>query len=437
MAGVVTAAVLALDLSEVALVIAPLLLSLAAAAIALRQHHRRPTEEGGDVDGIASSHEEDPGGPAPPDAVDPSEDHESDSPGDDPSISRAETWNRAARLSADVDPFTPRGRLDVREIDRLLDSIRQDPADNADAAILRANLLNHKGFALERAGLFADALVVHEEAARLFERRLDDIGRADSFGNMGVVRGRLGDYPEAQKLHESGRKVRRSEDRLGLIATLNNLAVLYIHNGDTETAGNALDEARQVGDSLPDTPAKRRAVSKVLNNIGVMAAREQRWPHATALFTQAADLRGKGLDAHRAVAKTLNNLAVAMLHDGQQWEAVGVFKDAAALFGDVDDPIGMANTYGNAVVAAMMADPDNADRDLRTRFEAAVTEIPASEFRRFRDAEIVVIDRETISAMADRDREWTPVKPVLLLSSASATPVPLGQAEKRLEELAR
>ena len=204
-----------------------------------------------------------------------------------------------------------------------------DPPADKDAARARVEQLSSRVVALWKAGKYAEAKPVAQEAVTLAEQKLgaEDPGTATSLNNLASVLQDMGDLKGAKPLYE--RALAIQEKVLGpehpdTARSLNNLASVLKAMGDLKGA-KPLDERalaiweRVLGPENPETANALNNLARVLQAMGDLKGAKPLYERALAIWEKAL-----GAD-HLDTAQCLNNLATLL-------QAMGDLKGARPLY---------------------------------------------------------------------------------------------------------
>jgi len=194
-------------------------------------------------------------------------------------------------------------------------------AGAADLALARS-LLAAGDLAAEQSDLVA-AERWTRRAAETFEAVGDELGVADTWNSLGMVRRANGELRRAEQLHRDAMEVfERLGERRRAVSALNGLASIAYFTGDLSAAEEhwraTLSHARELGD--------RQATGLVLNNLGAVRLRVGDAAEARALHAEALEVAREVGDAHGEAA-ALSNLGEALL-------VLGAYDDASVMLAD-------------------------------------------------------------------------------------------------------
>ena len=174
--------------------------------------------------------------------------------------------------------------------------------------------------------------------------------RAEVMLGAGTLAYLQGDYTRARTLHEAGLKLRRElGDRRGLLATLNNAAVLENVAGNHERAKVLLQESLEIARELDDKPR----LSASLINLGALASGEGDTRRAVAFYEESLLLLKETGDRHYT-AIALNNLGEIACQEGDYERAKNLLEERLAIGREMSDKQGIANALYNLGVLAYL-----------------------------------------------------------------------------------
>jgi serine/threonine-protein kinase len=218
-----------------------------------------------------------------------------------------------------ADPDRAKGaRLTARD---LLDrGVARVEADLAGEPELQAEMLTLLGEVYEQLAVHPEALVLHERALAIREARLeeDDPELAASYRRLGRARHRAAQYAQARPLLERALALdERRGDPVAVAATLNDLGLLERAEGDLESARRRHARAMELA-SLHG-PVDSPELGKYVNNLALVAWRQQRHRLAARLFERALAIHRKNEgELSSLVAGTEDNLAMVLNQLGEQ-----------------------------------------------------------------------------------------------------------------------
>ena len=214
-------------------------------------------------------------------------------------------------------------------------AVAQEPAADAQKAEAEVERLNANWGELHRAGKYAEARQVAEQAVALAEKALgpDHPDTAGSLNNLANLLKAMGDLPAARPLYERALAIREKSlgpDHPDTATSLNNLAAVLKAMGDLPAARPLYERAlaireKALGPDHPDTAID-------LNNLAALLQATGDLPAARPLFKRALAIREKALGPdHPETALSLNNLGHLLKHMGDLPAALRYYERALAI----------------------------------------------------------------------------------------------------------
>lgn len=154
----------------------------------------------------------------------------------------------------------------------------------------------------------------------------------------GVLASNQADYAEAKSFHQQALAIRRQlQDKPGIAATLNSLAIIAQHQSDLELAQRLQEESLALKRELNDKPL----IALSLNNLAVISTKLGDYARAQAYLEESlAILRAAG--DKRNVAGSLNNLGEIAALRRDYARAVSLFEESLVLKRELKDKQGIA-----------------------------------------------------------------------------------------------
>ena len=190
-------------------------------------------------------------------------------------------------------------------------------------------------FMLGRYALYAglNQQAVDEYLVRALVRRTrlrNESGQAEVYNALGVGYERLGLISDAIASFESAAQIRRrSGDRLGLAATLFNLATIYLMQGEHEAAEENIGHALRIHTELGNAAG----VAKLQNARGALEEERGDYPAALDAYREALQVR-KELGDQNALAESHTNVGYAYFLLGEFDNAILHLERAQDLYQD-------------------------------------------------------------------------------------------------------
>ncbi|GAB1537503.1 hypothetical protein NUACC21_01470 [Scytonema sp. NUACC21] len=138
--------------------------------------------------------------------------------------------------------------------------------------------------------------------------RIGDVkGKATTLNNMALVFAHQGDIPRALALWEQSLEIsERIGDVKGKATTLNNMAQVFAHQGDIPRALALWEQSLEIKERIGDVKGK----AATLNNMALVFADQGDIPRAIALWEQVVVALGQ-IRAYGDLVKSLGNLGLA------------------------------------------------------------------------------------------------------------------------------
>ena len=304
------------------------------------------------------------------------------------------------------DPFVNKGEvITAKEI--LERSAKRINTELKEQPEVQAELLNKVGAIYEKLGIYDQAISQHEQSLKIRRAHFgpNHLSVAESLNNLGTVFLDKGQYDEAEKryrealaigraMQESGqlsaaeslqgiggvvqsrgffqeaekfqrealairRKVLGNEHRL-VAESLERLGEVVVPEQE-QLFRQALDMLRKSGEISPD-------VAALMNNLGFVSFRKQKYDEAERYYREALAMNRKLLgNDHQFVVKHLCNLGSTLHEKGQLGEAEKIFREALTTVRKMpqDHPIVGSPLYGLAGVLVDRGQLDEAEEHYR------------------------------------------------------------------------
>jgi tetratricopeptide (TPR) repeat protein/transcriptional regulator with XRE-family HTH domain len=199
-------------------------------------------------------------------------------------------------------------------------------------------------------GPWAEAIARQATAVRAAQLLGDRSALANALDDLGTIRLRAGDYPNAvQALEEALGLYRDLDDRLGQANALTSLGGMRGATGDYPAAARALEEALDLYRDLDDQPGQANA----LRELGVVRYLTSDFPGAAQAQEQAQDIC-RQIGDRLGQANALHGLGEVRWLTGDYLGAVQALEEALDLYRDLGDRRGQANalhSLGNVRLA--------------------------------------------------------------------------------------
>jgi tetratricopeptide (TPR) repeat protein len=209
------------------------------------------------------------------------------------------------------------------------------PASLARAQSSTADDLNKRFIELYRAGKFAEAVPLAQQALAIYEKALgpDHPDVAQALNNLATLYYNQGRTAEAEPLYKRSLAIREKAlgpDHPDVAQALNNLALLYKQQGRYAEAEPLHKRSLAIREKAlgPDHPD----VAGSLNNLAALYDDQGRYAEAEPLYKRALAIREKALGPdHPDVAHSLNNLAALYDNQGRYAEVEPLYKRSLAI----------------------------------------------------------------------------------------------------------
>jgi two-component system NarL family sensor kinase len=181
-------------------------------------------------------------------------------------------------------------------------------------------------FVLNMQGLYDSSLLLNLEGVAIARKTRDSSNLAGTLFNTGTSYSFLGEFDNAVRYYEEGRRIFEKYGNKVIEAQCNDiLQVLYFNMGNypkaIELGEKSVAAFREIGD--------KRLLGIALSNLGLSYAKTNKIDRAVALFTEALKIGGETDDKNLQVAQYLNLCDVA-LREGE-YEKVKHYADKALI----------------------------------------------------------------------------------------------------------
>lgn len=155
---------------------------------------------------------------------------------------------------------------------------------------------------------------------------------------LGIARGFAKDWTAAlERFNEALALLQKQGDRMGVIGSLNNLAMVHSEQGEQDVAQRLIDKALPLAEELGD----RFSYAMIVESAGRIALRSGRFAVARRQFGEALGIAARFEDALN-LASCLEGVALVTLHDGDPAKAITMMSAAQA----IRAPTGTGRTPG-------------------------------------------------------------------------------------------
>ncbi|MFL5733482.1 MAG: ATP-binding protein [Chloroflexia bacterium] len=181
--------------------------------------------------------------------------------------------------------------------------------------------------------------------------------RAKVLNGAGALANRQGDYPRAFELLEQSLELQRSlGDSLGMIGSLNNLAMTSTFRGDFDRATTLYEQALVLARDLGD----KGRMAALLGNLAVAVLNQGDLDRAEAILQESLALR-REMGHKWGIAAALGNLGQIARDRGRPEQARVMYSEVLTLLHELGDRVGVAKTlWGLAAVEAAEGRPQRA-----------------------------------------------------------------------------
>lgn len=187
----------------------------------------------------------------------------------------------------------------------------------------RANVYNLLGIYHMQANELPLAMTYLEEALRLYGNVPDRMGQGKALINLGLCHSKVGKFAKARETYQEA--IRCAEDSLKLPSPMvyNNLARIFVLEGDMRAAWEAAERALNLAQQL----GSRREIAYVESTLGEINAHRGDWAKATVYFEASFDTAGNNRDAITQAHALASQAEVAMRQEA--WTKARVLLDEA------------------------------------------------------------------------------------------------------------
>lgn len=176
------------------------------------------------------------------------------------------------------------------------------------------------------------------------------LARAQALAGAGRLAYAQANHASAIALAQQGLELYRElGDQRGMAATLNNLGVFTVDQGDLERAKSIYTESLELYRAIGD----EWGIAAALNNLGIVLRLQGRYQQAKDCFEQSLAIRQKLGDKH-SLALSFLNLGNIARHLGDHAQAHTLYDESLALFQQVGDKAGMASSINSMGILARL-----------------------------------------------------------------------------------
>jgi predicted ATPase len=170
---------------------------------------------------------------------------------------------------------------------------------------------------------------------------LSDFERARLLHGLGVLAYEQGDHDQAKSYFEQSLALRRAlDDKLGMIASLNNLANVALFGSDYASATPLYEEALVLARDLGDN----WSIAITLGNRGWVEMNKGDYDQAAAQYEESLAIR-RMMGDEWGIANALDNLAWARTYQGRFAEAESLAASSMAIFEKMADKDSISDLF--------------------------------------------------------------------------------------------
>ncbi|MGV0028201.1 CHAT domain-containing protein [Phormidesmis priestleyi] len=215
----------------------------------------------------------------------------------------------------------------------------QQNKDRKSEGIIRINI----GLIYERLGQYPKALDYYEQALQITQKVRDRVSEGTARHNIGAVYEQLGQYSKALDYYQQVLQIRREmRDRANEGFTFNNLGVVYRKLGQSLEALKVYQRALRIHQETHN----RKAQGDTLNNMGLVYLDREQYPEALKLYQQVLQIRREVRDLAGEGA-TLTNIGGTYRRRGQYAQALKFYRQGLRIMQEVRDSVGEAYALNN------------------------------------------------------------------------------------------
>ena len=210
--------------------------------------------------------------------------------------------------------------------------------DDPERLSLMGQALRVSGVLASNQADYAEAKSFHQQALAIRRQLQDKPGIAATLNSLAIIAQHQSDLVLAQRLQEESLALKRELDDKPLIAlSLNNLAVISTKLGDYARAQAYLEESLAILRAAGD----KRNVAGSLNNLGEIAALRRDYARAVSLFEESLVLK-RELKDKQGIAISLEALGEIVAYQGDAARAHALLEESLVLFREMGDQWGIA-----------------------------------------------------------------------------------------------
>ena len=238
------------------------------------------------------------------------------------------------------------------------------------------NRLMDQGDALEHAGNYKEAAAAYEGALRIAEKFDSTDARLPlTLNKLGITCDELGRFADSDRLYRRAIawakhvKGKYSPEYASLV---NNLAAVYLQQGQTGKAEPLIREAVEIGTAV--FPADDMRLAMARSGLADLLIKHGQYRQSEQLLNQAIQILEKHPEARRDLGIARNNLGVLRRYQKRNEESVRMLEDARVAIeadGGPEHPA-LTRVFNNlGITYAALGRRDEADRAFRRSLEIA------------------------------------------------------------------
>ncbi|CAF0951715.1 unnamed protein product [Didymodactylos carnosus] len=162
----------------------------------------------------------------------------------------------------------------------------------------------------------------------LDDTSLDQIARATTYNNMGLVYKNQGDYEKALKYYEKSLEIKLISlppNHPDIATTYNNIGLVYDNQGDYEKALKYYEKDLEI--SLISLPPNHPDIATTYNNMGLVYKNQGDYEKALKYYEKSLEIRLISLPPnHPDIATTYNNMGLVYKNQGDYEKALKYYE---------------------------------------------------------------------------------------------------------------
>lgn len=262
-------------------------------------------------------------------------------------------------------------------VSELISATENDPEANAEAHSTRAFLLDNRALTYRRmAGRMGKAM--DDLVAALEERSHgdDEVGRAHTLRNLGVLQMQVGHLRDAEQSLRNALDIFEGQNTRGTAATLSALGdVLEIMQRDSEAVG-AVETALALNTDLTNRHGSSMNFAQ-LSRLFIKAGQLER----AMDYAERCMRINESVGSREGIAVGLHSMAKVLLAEHRDSEARSTLEDALEIFKDLDQTAGIASALIDLAVLDVRAGERSAALERVERARQILDEAPHEGLR--------------------------------------------------------